>query len=63
LPVRGWCLPHSRDKVPLAVKNAPEHTSLRAENECLRELVGISPKMFCSGRDDQAKGPGRLPKE
>ena len=29
-------------------KNALEHSSLRAENERLRELVGISPKMIGS---------------
>ena len=40
--------PLSRDKVLLAVKNALEHSSLRAENERLRELVGISPKMIGS---------------
>jgi two-component system, NtrC family, nitrogen regulation response regulator NtrX len=40
--------PLSRDKVLLAVKNALEHSSLRAENERLRELVGINPKMIGS---------------
>ncbi|MGA2132271.1 MAG: sigma-54 dependent transcriptional regulator [Bryobacteraceae bacterium] len=40
--------PLSRDKVLLAVKNAIEHSSLRAENERLRELVGASPKMIGS---------------
>jgi two-component system nitrogen regulation response regulator NtrX len=40
--------PLSRDKVLLAVKNALEHSSLRAENERLRELVGSSPKMIGS---------------
>ena len=40
--------PLSRDKVLLAVKNAIEHSSLRAENERLRELVGGSPKMIGS---------------
>ena len=40
--------PLSRDKVLLAVKNALEHSSLRAENERLRELVGGSPKMIGS---------------
>ena len=40
--------PLSRDKVLLAVKNALEHSSLRAENERLRDLVGISPKMIGS---------------
>jgi len=38
--------PLSRDKVLLAVKNALEHSSLRAENERLREMVGTSPKMI-----------------
>ena len=40
--------PLSRDKVLLAVKNALEHSNLRAENERLRELVGVSPKMIGS---------------
>jgi two-component system nitrogen regulation response regulator NtrX len=40
--------PLSRDKVLLAIKNALEHSSLRAENERLRELVGVSPKMIGS---------------
>jgi two-component system nitrogen regulation response regulator NtrX len=40
--------PLSRDKVLLAVKNALEHSSLRAENERLRELVGGNPKMIGS---------------
>ncbi len=40
--------PLSRDKVLLAVKNAIEHSSLRAENERLRELVGATPKMIGS---------------
>jgi two-component system nitrogen regulation response regulator NtrX len=40
--------PLSRDKVLLAIKNALEHSSLRAENERLRELVGINPKMIGS---------------
>jgi len=40
--------PLSRDKVLLAVKNALEHSSPRAENERLRELVGGSPKMIGS---------------
>jgi two-component system nitrogen regulation response regulator NtrX len=40
--------PLSRDKVLLAVKNALEHSSLRAENERLRELVGVNPKMIGS---------------
>jgi two-component system nitrogen regulation response regulator NtrX len=38
--------PLSRDKVLLAVKNALEHSSLRTENERLRELVGGGPKMI-----------------
>ena len=40
--------PLSRDKVLLALKNAIEHSSLRAENERLRELVGGSPRMIGS---------------
>jgi two-component system nitrogen regulation response regulator NtrX len=40
--------PLSRDKVLLAIKNALEHSSLRAENARLRELVGINPKMIGS---------------
>ena len=32
--------PLSRDRVLLALKNALEHSSLRQENERLRELVG-----------------------
>ena len=40
--------PLSRDKVLLAIKNALEQSSLRAENERLRELVGVSPKMIGS---------------
>jgi two-component system nitrogen regulation response regulator NtrX len=40
--------PLSRDKALLAVRNALEHSSLRAENERLREWVGISPKMIGS---------------
>ncbi len=38
--------PLSRDKVLLAVKNALDHSNLRAENERLRELVGGGPKMI-----------------
>src|ERR1700722_2157448 len=38
--------PLSRDKVLLAIKNALEHSSLRAENERLRELVGGSSRMI-----------------
>ncbi|HUO31984.1 MAG TPA: sigma-54 dependent transcriptional regulator [Bryobacteraceae bacterium] len=40
--------PLSRDKVLLAVKNALEHSNLRAENERLRELVCGNPKMIGS---------------
>src|SRR3954467_2934591 len=40
--------PLSRDRVLLAVKNAMEQSSLRQENERLRELVGSSPKMIGS---------------
>jgi len=38
--------PLSRDRVLVAVKNAMEHATLRQENERLRELVGVSPKMI-----------------
>src|SRR5438874_6931517 len=38
--------PLSRDRVLLAVKNAMEQSTLRQENERLRELVGSSPKMI-----------------
>jgi two-component system nitrogen regulation response regulator NtrX len=37
--------PLSRDRVLLAVKNALEQSTLRQENERLRELVGSAPKM------------------
>jgi two-component system, NtrC family, nitrogen regulation response regulator NtrX len=40
--------PLSRDRVLLALKNALEQSSLRKENERLRELVGVSPKMIGS---------------
>src|SRR5262249_15157003 len=40
--------PLSRDRVLLALKNALEQSSLRRENERLRELVGGSPKMIGS---------------
>jgi two-component system, NtrC family, nitrogen regulation response regulator NtrX len=40
--------PLSRDRVLLAVKNALEHSTLRQENERLKELVGCSPKMIGS---------------
>src|ERR1700733_3213189 len=40
--------PLSRDKVLLAVKNALEHSSLRAENERLRELMGGGAKRIGS---------------
>lgn len=40
--------PLSRDKVLLSIKNALEHSSLRAENERLREMVGANPKMIGS---------------
>ena len=36
--------PLSRDRVLLAVKNALEHSTLRQENERLRELVGSAPE-------------------
>ena len=38
--------PLSRDKVLLSIKNALEQTSLRRENERLRELVGTSSRMI-----------------
>jgi two-component system nitrogen regulation response regulator NtrX len=38
--------PLSRDKVLLSLKNALEQSSLRQENEKLRELVGTGPKMI-----------------
>jgi two-component system nitrogen regulation response regulator NtrX len=40
--------PLSRDRVLLAVKNAMEHSTLRLENERLRELVGGPGKMIGS---------------
>src|SRR5712692_8026133 len=40
--------PLSRDRVLLAVKNAMEQSTLRQENERLRELVGGAPKMIGS---------------
>jgi two-component system nitrogen regulation response regulator NtrX len=38
--------PLSRDRVLLAVKNALEQSSLRQENERLREQLGATPKMI-----------------
>ncbi|HLK49336.1 MAG TPA: sigma-54 dependent transcriptional regulator [Bryobacteraceae bacterium] len=38
--------PLSRDRVLLAVKNALEQSTLRKENERLRELVGTTPRMI-----------------
>jgi two-component system, NtrC family, nitrogen regulation response regulator NtrX len=38
--------PLARDRVLLAVKNAMEQSSLRQENERLREQLGASPKMI-----------------
>ena len=38
--------PLSRDRVLLAVKNAIEQSSLRQENERLREQLGAAPKMI-----------------
>ena len=38
--------PLSRDRVLLALKNALEQSTLRKENERLRELVGGAPKMI-----------------
>src|SRR3989442_11255891 len=40
--------PLSRDRVLLAVKNAIAQSSLRQENERLREVVGGAPKMIGS---------------
>jgi two-component system nitrogen regulation response regulator NtrX len=40
--------PLSRDRVLLAIKNALEQSTLRQENERLRELVGGAPKMIGS---------------
>jgi two-component system nitrogen regulation response regulator NtrX len=40
--------PLSRDRVLLAVKNAMDHSTLRQENERLRELVGGQAKMIGS---------------
>ena len=40
--------PLSRDRVLLAVKNAIEQSSLRQENERLREQLGAAPKMIGS---------------
>jgi two-component system nitrogen regulation response regulator NtrX len=40
--------PLSRDKVLLALKNAVEQTTLRQENERLRELVGAGSRMIGS---------------
>jgi two-component system nitrogen regulation response regulator NtrX len=38
--------PLARDRVLLAVKHAMEHTTLRQENERLREMVGSAPRMI-----------------
>jgi two-component system nitrogen regulation response regulator NtrX len=38
--------PLSRDRVLLAVKHAMEHSTLRLENERLREIVGTGPRMI-----------------
>ena len=40
--------PLSRDRVLVAVKNAMEQSTLRQENERLREMVGSAPKMIGS---------------
>jgi two-component system, NtrC family, nitrogen regulation response regulator NtrX len=40
--------PLSRDRVLLAIKNALEQTTLRQENERLREIVGRGPRMIGS---------------
>ena len=36
----------ARDKVLVAIKNALEHSSLRRENQQLREMVGPGPRMI-----------------
>src|SRR5260370_36310004 len=38
--------PLARDKVLVALKNALEHSSLRRENQQLREIVGPGPRMI-----------------
>jgi two-component system nitrogen regulation response regulator NtrX len=38
--------PLSRDRVLLAIKHAMEHSTLRLENERLREMVGTAPRMI-----------------
>jgi two-component system nitrogen regulation response regulator NtrX len=38
--------PLARDRVLLAVKHAMDHSTLRRENERLREIVGNSPRMI-----------------
>ena len=38
--------PLSRDRVLLAIKHAMEHSTLRQENERLREMVGTAPRMI-----------------
>jgi two-component system nitrogen regulation response regulator NtrX len=38
--------PLSRDRVLLAIKHALEHSTLRLENERLREMVGTAPRMI-----------------
>jgi two-component system nitrogen regulation response regulator NtrX len=38
--------PLSRDRVLVAIKNAMEHSTLRQENERLREMVGCGPRMI-----------------
>src|SRR3954469_12163221 len=40
--------PLSRDKVLVSLKNALEHSTLRRENQQLREMVGQGPKMIGS---------------
>jgi len=42
--------PLSRDKVLVSLKNALEHSSLRRENQQLREMVGAGPKMIGSSQ-------------
>jgi two-component system, NtrC family, nitrogen regulation response regulator NtrX len=40
--------PLSRDRVLLAIRHAMDHSTLRQENERLREMVGTSPRMIGS---------------
>src|SRR5437016_2503224 len=42
--------PLSREKVLVTLKNALEHSSLRRENQQLREIVGAGPRMIGSSQ-------------